>query len=135
MAFFDRFRRRDDEGDDPSYYRNEPTTNKFTAVLFGFFALFVTLLIAGGLFFGGRAVYRALNGTPAENTAEQKKQDDQSQDKPDATPAPGTSSDDSSSNQNPNTQPNTGDTPTSVPSTGDTPAPSTSLPRTGDEGL
>lgn len=124
-SFFGRFRRNRDENlDDSSYYRDEPTTNRFTAVLFGLFALFVTLLIAGGLFFGGRAVYRALNGTPAEKTSEQQQKQGDDQNKSPATPAP---TGQPAPSQGPATQPNTDDTPSSVPSTGDT------LPRTGDD--
>lgn len=132
MSFLDKLRRRNKKSDDSSYYRDEPTTNKFTALLFGLFALFITLLIAGGLFFGGRAVYRALNGTPAENTTEQKNNDGQNeQNKPAATPAPGSSS----QNSAPSSQPTTGDTPSNVPSTGDSTPAEPALPRTGDEGM
>lgn len=133
MSLRDRiFRRnRDDESDDLSVYKNEPSNGKLASLLFGIFALFVTLLIAGGLFFGGRAVYRALNGSPAEDTSQQGK-DTNAEEKKTAEPASGSSSGDSQSTDTsqPSQSPRTGDTPTSVPATGDTP-----LPRTGDPGL
>ncbi|HYF96668.1 MAG TPA: hypothetical protein VD947_01365 [Patescibacteria group bacterium] len=146
MSFMKKFRRRDDEeSENLSLYNDEPTGGRLASVLFGFFALFITLLIAGALFFGGRAVYRALTGGSDDNSSSQNS-GSTSDSKPSegqdssstSTPSTSTPSGDSS-NQGSLTQqnPNTGDTPapSSVPSAGDTPASDQPLPRTGDEGL
>lgn len=50
-----------------AYYQTENKSNNGTAILYGVFALVVTLIVAAGLFFGGRAIYRALTGTSGGN--------------------------------------------------------------------
>ena len=62
-----------------AYYQ---TNNKSGgAILYGLFALVVTLIIAAGLYFGGRAVYRVLTGNgESSETAEQAGQDTDSND-------------------------------------------------------
>lgn len=144
MSFLDRFRKRDSSGQDvEADYQAESQTGKLAAVLFGFFALIITLAIAAGLFFGGRAVYRAFQGSDETNqTAEQKDQKQQNQNQAQNQQAEQEtktesnsntnqnepqeqSSSSSSSNRSPQT-PSSGD---NIPSTGDR------LPATGDAGL
>lgn len=133
MSFINKLLRRENSKDseEVSYYKDVPTTNKFAAILFGFFALFVTLLIAGGIFFGGRAVYRALNGSSTEETSSnENKQGSAPEQKPEAQTAPSSNT----SQQTPQSQsPNNTSSQAEMPSTGD--SESTTLPRTGDEGL
>lgn len=145
MSFIKKFRRRgDEESENLSLYNDEPMGGRLASILFGFFALFITLLIAGALFFGGRAVYRALTGNSDDNSSSQNSgstndskpsegQNSDSTSTPSAsTPSQGSNNQGSSTQQSP-----TGDTPapSSVPSAGDTPASDQPLPRTGDEGL
>lgn len=140
MAFWDRFKRDRVVTEDVDVYANEPGTGKLASFLFGFFALFVTLLIVGGLFFAGRAVYRAItddsnNSSSTQNQGQENASDQQATP---ATPAPaGENGSNNSNSSGSNSQsPSTGDTPATVPSTGDDePAAAPSLPRTGDEGL
>lgn len=133
MRLFDRIFRRDrddEESEDLSIYKTEePTTNRFASLLFGFFALLVTLVIAGGIFFGGRAVYRTLNGdsdtgsqvsTPSDNSGNNP-QPAASSSKPSTTKK-------KTSTKKPGHTPSTGD---NLPNTGD----SLTLPKTGDPGM
>jgi hypothetical protein len=140
MSFINRFfRRNDEESDELSIYKDGPASNKLASLLFGVFALFVTLLVAGGLFFGGRAVYRALSGSPVEETTKQQEENADTAEKSPASKA-ADSSEPSSGESQPQAQqsPDTGDTPgnvpTTVPETGDSPS-QQALPRTGDAGL
>lgn len=57
-----------------AHYQSAGKSNNGAALLYGVFALVVTLIVAAGLFFGGRAVYRALTGTSGEETAQQEGQ-------------------------------------------------------------
>lgn len=128
MSFLDRFRRKDEEGSDRlSIYKDEPATNRLASFLFGFFALFVTLLIAAGLFFGGRAVYRALNGSDGgKNPGVSDNKDTGSTATVSKPKAPETSS--SKKTKKSSSTPSTGD---NLPSTGD----NLTLPKTGDPGM
>lgn len=63
-----------------SYYQNEDKSRSGSAILYGLFALVVTLIVAAGLFFGGRAVYRALTGSTSEDTTQQEGQNGSSSD-------------------------------------------------------
>jgi hypothetical protein len=56
-----------------AHYQTDDNTGGST-ILYGLFALVVTLIVAAGLFFGGRAVYRALTGTGANDITEQEDQ-------------------------------------------------------------
>ncbi len=127
MSLFDKvFRRnRDEESEDLSIYKDEPSTNRFASFLFGFFALLVTLLIAAGLFFGGRAVYRALNGDSTENVATPDNKNTTASTKSEASKS--SDSKNQKSKQTSST-PSTGD---NLPSTGD----NLPLPKTGDPGM
>jgi hypothetical protein len=49
-----------------AYYESKNSRSGST-ILYGLFALVVTLIVAAGLFFGGRAVYRALTGTSGDS--------------------------------------------------------------------
>lgn len=142
MGLFDRFKKKNDSvlpSEVDEYYKSELKTRRGSSVLMAILALIVTLAIAAGLFFGGRAIYRTLsNDDRSKESADQNNQDKQGVSQPPAQ----TGSDDNNSNSsssvdqptqsNPapsNTTPSSGD---NIPSTGDD-APS--LPRTGDEGL
>ena len=104
-----------------------------SAILYGLFALVVTLIVAAGLFFGGRAVYRALTGTGDEEIVEVDGQDgtngttdnETGQDPADQTP--GVSSDTANGETDTDNEPSGRGSGTSadIPSTGD------SLPATG----
>lgn len=73
---------RDNQGGDNHEVTDEidaqyQTDNKTggSAILYGLLALVVTLIVAAGLFFGGRAVYRALTGTGgSDDVTEQEEQ-------------------------------------------------------------
>lgn len=131
MRLFDRIFRRDrddEESEDLSIYKTEePTTNRFASLLFGFFALLVTLVIAGGIFFGGRAVYRTLNGDSGSQVS---RPSDNSGNNPQ--PAASSSKSDTAkkntSTKKPGNTPSTGD---NLPNTGD----NLTLPKTGDPGM
>lgn len=144
MSFLNRiFRRNEDDSDDLSLYNDEPTNNRLASVLFGLFALFVTLLIAGGLFFGSRAVYRALNGNSGDNVANQNKDNNAAGTKdtganttvqaPNSSPnSSQTNSSSASSDQsNKKTTKKSSSSQKKMPATGD----NVSLPDTGDPGL
>ena len=64
MGFFDRFRRNKDESLPPEesddYYEGQESNRKTAAFLLGLATFLVTLLIGAALFFGGRAIYRAV---------------------------------------------------------------------------
>lgn len=123
-------RDRDDEAEDLSVYKDEPATSRLTSFLFGFFALLVTLLIAAGLFFGARAIYRALDGNSKDDTATTQKAGDTAQPK-DTAKKKKSSKQSSGASSSGDDLPSTGDT---LPNTGDTPRPE-SLPKTGDPGM
>lgn len=113
-----------------------------SAILYGLFALVITLIVATGVFYGGRAVYRALNGSSnednisKENTSKDQAKnsatensDQSSESKSDNEQTTGSSNESQSSSSSedqarPQTFPNTGD---SGGSTG-------TLPHTGDPG-
>ncbi len=121
-----------------SYYESRNSRSGST-ILYGLFALVVTLIVAAGLFFGGRAVYRALTGTSGDSetvtTPEEESTSSTSEDSDNSSQSgnssqnqtPGVESDtpsddssDSESNQNRNSgssenMPSTGD---NLPSTG-----------------
>ena len=86
-----------------SYYQTEDKSKSGSAILYGLFALVVTLIVAAGLFFGGRAVYRALTGTSSDSdTAQQQDQDaDKGTSGNDSTNATDNSSDSNQQGQTP----------------------------------
>ncbi|HET7672909.1 MAG TPA: hypothetical protein VFK11_00140 [Candidatus Saccharimonadales bacterium] len=140
MKFFDRFsggKDKDEESDDLSIYKDEPARSKVASVLFGLFALLVTILIASALFFGGRAIYRALNGDSNDNQPSTAKTDDSKKEaenkkKQSGNQAGGEGTSNSQTGGGSTSTPSTGDNataPSTTPSTGDT------LPDTGDPGL
>lgn len=63
-----------------SYYQTEDKSKSGSAILYGLFALVVTLIVAAGLFFGGRAVYRALTGTSGDSETTQQQDQDTAED-------------------------------------------------------
>lgn len=149
MGIFDRFKKEDDsvlpsEVDD--YYKSELKTRRSSSVAMALLALLVTLVVAAGLFFGVRAIYRTLNkdDSSGKTSQEIKKQEEQKavtpvDEKPSATDDSETnntgstdqtdsssSTNDGSANSSPT--PSAGD---NIPATGDNPS---DLPATGDEG-
>jgi hypothetical protein len=123
-----------------AYYESEDTSKSGSAILYGLFALVVTLIVAAGLFFGGRAVYRALTGTSGDNETTQQGDDNSSADNKTENDnkdtddskqgqTPGVSSDTSSGSSSEGEHDNgssfDSDSSTSMPSTGD------NLPATG----
>lgn len=117
-----------------AYYQPDKSSSG-TALLYGIFALVVTLIVAAGLFFGGRAVYRALTGTSSSDETSQ--QEDQgtteetenTQDEGNGqNQTPGVSSDTpngSGGEDESDSQSSDEESSDTIPSTGD------SLPRTG----
>lgn len=129
MSFLDRFRRtdNDDLDNDESVYRDGPHRSALTSFLFGFFALLVTLLIAAGIFFGGRAVYRAIKGNPDSSNTNGQSTSNKPPNMPSASKESGTKKT-STAAKKPSSTPSTGD---NLPSTGD----NLPLPKTGDPGM
>lgn len=141
MAIFDRFKRKQKvvlPEEVNEYYQSQRRERVSVAIILGVVALVVTLLIAAGLFFGGRFLYRKISGTevkkPATVQVEEKKTSEEGSSSADnqnggrvdapANPAP--------SSPAPTPAPTTSTpAPAQTPALGDTPA----LPRTGDEGM
>lgn len=141
MAIFDRFKRKKrvvlpEEVNE--YYQSQRRERVSVAIILGVVALVVTLLVAAGLFFGGRYVYRKIADNDVKKPAtvqvdETKKTEEEKK------PVTGGQNDDGRVDA-----PTTPTPSTPAPST--TPAPTTSapatptlgdgaeLPRTGDEG-
>lgn len=122
-----------------AYYQDGSKSSNGSTILYGLFALVVTLIVAAGLFFGGRAVYRALTGTSSDEatTVEQEDQsssDSEEQNSQDTDNVNGTGQTPGVSSDSPNGGGGEGDSEEgqsdgessgSIPSTGD------SLPATG----
>jgi cytoskeletal protein RodZ len=131
MAFWDRFRKNNNQSMLPDevnkYYQSEQTGNRGKALLLGVGTLIVTVLLAGALFMGGRAVYRQFSKDDTATTTNN--DNNQGQNGSSNTP----------STDQPSSQ-NNGSGGTSTPGSSDTtPPPSTTtpgggaVPRTGDE--
>ncbi|HEX5798376.1 MAG TPA: hypothetical protein VFX79_03390 [Candidatus Saccharimonadales bacterium] len=60
-----------------AYYQDVNKSSHGSTILYGLFALVVTLIVAAGLFFGGRAVYRALTGTSNDGTTTVEQEENQ----------------------------------------------------------
>lgn len=125
-------------GDDPqeeeidSYYQSDSSRSRGSVVLYGLVALVVTLVVASGIYFGGRAIYRALNGTSDTDNVVEQTTSGQNDSTDIANEAADTSPETNEAEENSS---NTNSSPSSsndIPSTGDTPD---SLPATGDSGL
>lgn len=117
-----------------SYYQADNESSTGSALLYGLFALVVTLIVAAGLYFGGRAVYRALTGTSNQQTTEQQQEEQNTSNgaqeaepaEEDTNQTPGVESDGNGTSESEDRDNQTGENGTeSIPSTGD------SLPRTG----
>lgn len=157
MGLFDRFKRNRKKTVLPTevdeYYKSEMRTRRGTSILFALFALIVTLAVAAGLFYGGRAIYRALsdndntqapvqtdNNKKAESANQDQSSSSQSSDSSNSTQSQTNSSGDSNSSvSSDGSTSNSGSTnsngsgsssnPSSMPATGDEPE---ALPHTGD---
>lgn len=83
MGLFDRFRNRNDESalpeDVESYYRDDRSSRRSAALLLGLATFVATLLIGSALYFGGRAVYRAISGDDSQEDVVQVEQNGQKQ--------------------------------------------------------
>jgi cytoskeletal protein RodZ len=138
MAFWDRFKKRDDSvlpDEVKQYYQSEQRQRTGVAVLMGVAALIITVLIAAGLFYGGRFVYRQITGddkqTAQEQAAEeQTEKSDEEEAKPDERPTGGEGQSESIPGSTEEPSPTPPAPAPSSPSLGDEP-----LPRTGDPGL
>lgn len=153
MGFLDRFKRNRKKSTLPTevdeYYKSELRTRRGTSILFALFALIVTLVIAAGLFFGGRAIYRALNNDNQDTTKVEDNNSNSANTSPassqDSSSSSGTGHGSSNSSSEAGGSTSTGSSssdsssssssspsapaPSVVPSTGDEPA---ALPHTGD---
>lgn len=121
------------------YYKSEMRTRRSTSVLFALFALIVTLVVAAGLFFGGRAIYRALTDDNQNQTQVDENKDKSSDNN--AQSSPTTESGNSSQTSEPTTSNESGSTSTgssalsteSGGSSASTASPQSTVPATGDE--
>jgi hypothetical protein len=81
MGVFDRFRRRNEEAalpeDVESYYREDRSSRRTAALLLGLATFVATLVIGSALYFGGRAVYRAISGDDSQEDVAQVEQNGQ----------------------------------------------------------
>lgn len=151
MALFDRFRNRNKKSVLPSevdaYYKSEAQEKKSVAILLGLATLVGTLLLAALIFFGGRAIYRSLNGVDNKNeTAQTEKTSNGSEQQqgvaPQSTQSQNTNNQNNptpsnlqgSSNTGTSSPPRTAPNPSNTPALGDEPSPA-ALPHTGDEGM
>lgn len=140
MAIFDRFKRKQKvvlPEEVNEYYQSQRRERVSVAIILGVVALVVTLLIAAGLFFGGRYIYRKISGTEVEKPATVQVEENKA-------PEDGKQAADNQDGgrvdapTNPAPAPSTPTpAPAPAPSTAQTPAlgDTTSLPRTGDEGM
>ena len=151
MALLDRFKRKKTQSVLPSevddYYKSEMKSRRSTSVMMALFALVITLVVAGGLFFGGRAVYRfanrdkdnkttqttanTQNGSAKEDAAKSDQGSDSGTGSFSNDQASGGSAESTNSTSSTTNKKATTTNPSTVPATGDTPE---SLPATGDEG-
>jgi cytoskeletal protein RodZ len=150
VSIFDRLRKKNNEENedgDSSIYKDETKPNRLASFMFGFFALLLTLLIAGGLFFGVRAIYRAIHGnnnsssTASHQTDQSNTNASDSQKNSSATDTNGSQSGSNGENSGgaaAGSQSGGSGTPSRTPSTGDN-LPNTgdnlTLPKTGDPGM
>lgn len=139
MGLFDRFKKEKGEtitvNESDDYYTDNRTDRRTAALLLGLATFVATLIIGSALFFGGRAIYRAVfsDGENDTNTTQvqqggEERQEPQSgaqgdEEQSDQQPNQG---DDSAGSQDGRQAPQTGD----IPATGDV-----TLPATGDEGM
>lgn len=145
MGLFDRFKKQNDSvlpSDVDEYYKSEFKDRRSSSVLMALLALAITLVVAAGLFFGSRTIYRTFNdndsGKATEQTAdktEKKEAENKATDSPNNTgqssPNNQNSANDNETN-NSQTPPSQNNSPSAgdIPSTGDN-----QLPSTGDEGM
>lgn len=156
MAFLDRFKRKPKvvlPEEVNAYYQSERRERVGVAVILGIVALIATLLIAAGLFFGGRYVYRQFidnDSSKEQGTGQQVDPNDiDGQPQGDQEVNPDTNAGGTTGDQPTSSTPGSGssDTPANpsapqTPPSTTTPAPQTTpalgdtaLPRTGDEGM
>ena len=153
MAFFDRFNKKRTASVLPSevdeYYRSEKRGRRGAAFLLGLMTLILTVLIVLALFFVGRFFYHKIKGDSnkadtSSITSESDKK--KNADKKSSDDKNGSSTSENGSSSSTATGSNTGNSSSSTPisqpaptqavapNTGDS-VPTTSLPRTGDEGM
>lgn len=143
MAIFDRFKRNRNDStlpeDTDAYYKEDRASRRTAALLLGLATFVTTLLVGSALYFGGRAVYRAVSGNDGQDDTAQVQEGDQPEaDTSKKQPADSKSNsgspenDDSSSDDN-STPPEAtlGDDATATPALGD----QQPLPATGDPGM
>jgi cytoskeletal protein RodZ len=146
MAIWDRFRKKDQSvlpEEVKQYYQSEQRQRAGVAVLLGIAAVVITVLVALGLFYGGRYAYRQVNksDTQTANQAEQKQTNQNqatSSDNPSSpsSDTPATSSTPQTDSPPPSTPaPPSHPTASSPSSLGDEPAPAANMPHTGDPGM
>ena len=155
MGLLDRFRRRNQDSVLPQevqeYYQSEKRQKRSVAIALALAALFVTVAVAAGLFFGGRYVYNKIWGDDKQTeTAQNDNRGFEEQNNQDQVKDQGTSSTNTSNPNQSQPSPSQGSqnnpAPAPAPSTQPAPAPAPSstatpalgdenLPRTGDEGM
>lgn len=153
MGLFDRFKRKPKvvlPEEVSSYYQSERRERVGVAVIIGIAALIATLLIAAGLFYGGRYAYRQIKGSDTSTTSQQQAGDQEVSPEDVAGQRP-EANDNNDQRQGDNgapsgtegqvgspTNPTTPTSPTTPPATSNQTMPSLGdgpLPRTGDEGM
>lgn len=144
MALVDRFKNKSSKSVLPdevgAYYKTTRQERRGVAVLLGIITLVVTLLIAALIFYGGRAAYRAINGSEGSKTGQTATSPNSNDNKKDtAQPAKDKKATNSQSQPSQTTTQSSSTnsrTQTRTPELGDSqPMPSTGdLPATGDPG-
>lgn len=146
MAFWDRFKRREQSvlpEEVQQYYQSENRQRTGVAVFLGIVALIITILLATGLFYGGRYVYRQINNDDNQTASQQEAQGQSNSGQNSTSPAenkPAETTPTPASNPSatpPATSPTTPPASTAGPALGDTPPSSAPqpLPHTGDPGM
>lgn len=136
MAIFDRFKKKQrvvlpEEVNE--YYQSQRRERVSVAIILGVVALAVTLLIAAGLFFGGRFAYRKIANTDKPKpTAVQTDNKQPEENKQGATNGSGAvNAPTNPPSSTPQNTPPTNNNSRTTPPLGD----NTTLPHTGDEGM
>lgn len=149
MGIFDRFRRKNQDSsvlpaEVNEYYQSEQRERRGVALLLGTITLVVTLLVATGLFFGGRYAFRKITDNDKSASQTTTNSGKQGAGKQDGTSSPGDPAKDNSagsaatpspSTSTPSSNPAPTSGSTATPRAGDDQPPASSLPRTGDEGM
>jgi len=143
MSLLDRIRRNREQSVLPEevqeYYQTEKRQRRGLAIILALVALLVTILVAAGLFFGGRWIYRKFdnkNDKQAESSQGQVSTKDDTENKTEQSNNSNSAQSSPTGTENPTPPAPTTPTPQPAPANPTTPAlGDNTLPHTGDEGL